>query len=162
MLYTFLVTNLSRRAFVKTGLLLVPAAVVAPELGLIEKARKYFFAPKGGWQTTQFHSWRPEECRWEPRLPELITIDRFVFVTKDGVFETLYYGNKEVCAPRRISEPISWADTGRVTDFTNGRSFEFKDRIVGVMPYDAIATINHIGYPEAQLFKSARISLQYE
>ena len=41
---------MNRRSFLKLFSAGLPATVVAEKIGLIEKARKYFFAPKGGWQ----------------------------------------------------------------------------------------------------------------
>jgi hypothetical protein len=41
---------MNRRGFLKLFGAGLPAVVLAEKIGLIEKARKYFFAPKGGWQ----------------------------------------------------------------------------------------------------------------
>ena len=46
---------MNRRQFIKLGSMWVPAATVAiaaPQIGLFEKIRKYFFAPQGGWLST--------------------------------------------------------------------------------------------------------------
>jgi hypothetical protein len=40
---------MDRRKFLSMLAVGAPAAVIAPKLGLIEKARKYFFAPDVGW-----------------------------------------------------------------------------------------------------------------
>lgn len=40
---------MNRRAFLSLFAVGAPAAVVAEKLGLVERLRSYFFAPRGGW-----------------------------------------------------------------------------------------------------------------
>jgi hypothetical protein len=46
---------MNRRSFLKLFGAGLPAVAVAEKLGLIERARSYFFAPKGGWNL-----WTPD------------------------------------------------------------------------------------------------------
>lgn len=45
---------IDRRAFLRLAALGLPSAVIAEKMGLAEKSRSYFFAPRAGWAATGY------------------------------------------------------------------------------------------------------------
>jgi hypothetical protein len=94
---------MNRRRFLALLAVGAPAAVVAEKLGLIERARSYFFAPRGGWPDPYIrdplrHLWVPRRgghteylCRWA------------VVKARDGS-RVLIAGNNKVELFNRIAE----------------------------------------------------------